>query len=214
MIVRVNDRGPYHGNRLIDVSEKVAEALDFKRMGTARVRVDYVGRASTRGSDDNKLLATLRDDGRPATIPGMTAPVMVAEAPQPQRQSVAFRDPPVPQAEERSQIVQSNSWFGSAGQGRPVQTAMATEAPVGARIVSNIPLPPERPFDLGTIPNAATPVASVVMPASSVALLPPTRPVSASLFYAAPDGPNARFAKDDPFRHMKPQRFVALKSKP
>ena len=31
MIVRVNDRGPYHGNRIIDVSERVAEALGFKR---------------------------------------------------------------------------------------------------------------------------------------------------------------------------------------
>ena len=52
MIVRVNDRGPYHGNRIIDVSQRVAEALDFKNAGTARVRVEYVGRASTHGSDD------------------------------------------------------------------------------------------------------------------------------------------------------------------
>src|SRR6185437_794295 len=29
LIVRVNDRGPYHGNRLIDVSNKAAELLDF-----------------------------------------------------------------------------------------------------------------------------------------------------------------------------------------
>ena len=31
MIVRVNDRGPYHGNRVMDVSQRVAETLDFKR---------------------------------------------------------------------------------------------------------------------------------------------------------------------------------------
>src|ERR1035438_7824663 len=30
LIVRVNDRGPYHGNRLIDVSNKAAELLEFK----------------------------------------------------------------------------------------------------------------------------------------------------------------------------------------
>src|SRR5918911_19491 len=70
IIVRVNDRGPYHANRLMDVSEGVAEALDFKRAGTARVQVDSVGRASTRGSDDRKLLATLRTDGSPAPFPG------------------------------------------------------------------------------------------------------------------------------------------------
>src|SRR6202008_3745796 len=40
--VRINDRGPYHGDRLIDVSNKAAELLDFKGNGTARVRVEYV----------------------------------------------------------------------------------------------------------------------------------------------------------------------------
>jgi rare lipoprotein A len=45
LIVRVNDRGPYHGNRLIDVSNKAAELLEFKGSGVARVRVDYVARA-------------------------------------------------------------------------------------------------------------------------------------------------------------------------
>jgi rare lipoprotein A len=40
MIVRVNDRGPYHANRLMDVSEEVAQALEFRRSGTARVRVE------------------------------------------------------------------------------------------------------------------------------------------------------------------------------
>src|SRR6201999_1415284 len=29
LIVRVNDRGPYHGNRLIDVSNKAAQLLEF-----------------------------------------------------------------------------------------------------------------------------------------------------------------------------------------
>ena len=45
LIVRVNDRGPYHGNRLIDVSNKASELLEFKGKGVARVRVEYVGRA-------------------------------------------------------------------------------------------------------------------------------------------------------------------------
>ena len=39
VIVRVNDRGPYYGNRLIDVSNKAAELLEFKSHGVARVRV-------------------------------------------------------------------------------------------------------------------------------------------------------------------------------
>jgi rare lipoprotein A len=68
LIVRVNDRGPYHGNRLIDVSNKAAELLEFKSNGVARVRVEYVGRAPLEGSDDRQLVATLRT-GVPAPTP-------------------------------------------------------------------------------------------------------------------------------------------------
>src|SRR6266853_238002 len=68
LIVRVNDRGPYHGNRLIDVSNKAAELLEFKGNGVARVRVEYVGRAPLEGSDDRQLIATLRT-GEPAPSP-------------------------------------------------------------------------------------------------------------------------------------------------
>jgi rare lipoprotein A len=76
LIVRVNDRGPYHGNRLIDVSNKAAELLEFKGNGVARVRVEYVGRAPLEGSDDNQLMATLRT-GAPAPSPSL---VRVASA--------------------------------------------------------------------------------------------------------------------------------------
>ena len=70
LIVRVNDRGPYHGNRLIDVSNKAAELLEFKGNGVARVRVEYVGRAPIEGSDDRQLMATLRT-GVPAPSPSL-----------------------------------------------------------------------------------------------------------------------------------------------
>ena len=68
LIVRVNDRGPYVGNRLIDVSNRAAELLEFKGHGVARVRVEYVGRAPLEGSDDRQLVATLRT-GEPAPSP-------------------------------------------------------------------------------------------------------------------------------------------------
>lgn len=59
MIVRVNDRGPFHGRRLIDLSQRAAELLGFKHSGTAPVKVEYMGRASLKGSDDQKLMSTL-----------------------------------------------------------------------------------------------------------------------------------------------------------
>src|ERR1700753_2555944 len=70
LIVRVNDRGPYHGNRIMDVSNKAAELLDFKSNGVARVRVEYVARAPLEGSDDRQLVATLRT-GTPAPAPSL-----------------------------------------------------------------------------------------------------------------------------------------------
>jgi len=62
IVVRVNDRGPYVGNRLIDVSVKAAKLLGFYGKGVTRVKVEYVGRAPLTGSDDRKLAETLRDN--------------------------------------------------------------------------------------------------------------------------------------------------------
>jgi rare lipoprotein A len=137
MIVRVNDRGPYHGGRVMDVSQRVAEALDFHRVGTARVKVDYVGRASLAGSDDEKLLATLREDGRPAQLPGV-APVMVASRPEPVR--TAMLEAPAPRPER------------AAPRPAEPEEAASSAAPVSARAIAmakSAPLPPSRPFDLG-----------------------------------------------------------------
>jgi rare lipoprotein A len=72
LIVRVNDRGPYHGNRVIDLSHKAADLLGFRSNGVARVRVEYVGPASLDGSDDRILAATLRQ-GQDAPAPYMVA---------------------------------------------------------------------------------------------------------------------------------------------
>lgn len=40
--VRVNDRGPFVKNRIIDVSKKVAKKLDFHEQGTTKVKVEFL----------------------------------------------------------------------------------------------------------------------------------------------------------------------------
>jgi rare lipoprotein A len=45
VLVRINDRGPYAHDRVIDMSRKAARKLGMIRKGTARVRVQYLGRA-------------------------------------------------------------------------------------------------------------------------------------------------------------------------
>ena len=185
IIVRVNDRGPYHSNRVMDVSSKVAEALAFKAYGTAQIKVDYISKAGLQGSDDTKLLASLRTDGRPAQLDGSPSlpPTMVAQnkpapapAPmqQPSPQRVALLEEPVEPVAAA-----------------PVSPLVA--APRIAAMPSNAPLPPSRPFDLGmasgqgavTRPRQAalfdsTPQSPLLAqrkdPIAEVLMLPPRRP--------------------------------------
>ncbi len=46
LVLRVNDRGPYAKNRIIDVSKRAAELLGFKTKGTAKVRVEILPKES------------------------------------------------------------------------------------------------------------------------------------------------------------------------
>mgnify|MGYP000488110657 CR=1 FL=1 len=51
IVVRINDRGPYANDRIIDLSRRSAELLGFRDNGTATVRVRYLGRAPLNGDD-------------------------------------------------------------------------------------------------------------------------------------------------------------------
>ena len=84
MVVRVNDRGPFVADRVIDVSARVANLLDFQHSGLTKVKVEYVGMAPLGGADGPALLASLKtrdspDDGVSAFTP--TRPVAAAMAP-------------------------------------------------------------------------------------------------------------------------------------
>ncbi|MBE0484961.1 septal ring lytic transglycosylase RlpA family protein [Marinobacter sp.] len=65
VIVRVNDRGPFHGDRLIDLSYAAAKKLDYKSRGTARVEIESI----TVRQDGSMTLA-----GKPFN-PGVMAPL-------------------------------------------------------------------------------------------------------------------------------------------
>ena len=173
MIVRVNDRGPFHGGRVMDVSQRVAEALEFKHLGTARIKVEHMAPAGLAGSDDRKLLASLSIDNKPATLPGLQplSNVQVASAEpaftsipaaraalpvsRPAPQQLASRATEVEAGAEEEQTYQS---VADAESEAPAKLASAVRAPLPAR---GVPLPPERPFDFGTIPDANRQISSV-----------------------------------------------------
>ena len=50
VLVRINDRGPYAGNRIIDLSRATARAIDMERSGVGKVRVQYAGPAPLDGN--------------------------------------------------------------------------------------------------------------------------------------------------------------------
>jgi rare lipoprotein A len=173
IIVRVNDRGPYHGGRIMDLSSRAAEALDYKRFGTARVKVEYVGKASLAGSDDEKLMATLRMDGQPAQLDDFAlSPTLVAE-----RGAPAERPGPAETARdvERVAMVQPESLAEAPPPPpRPDRTAVSPppappthaqaepltpeELAPAAQLPEHPPAPPQRPLDLGTISGADAPI--------------------------------------------------------
>jgi rare lipoprotein A len=213
IIVRVNDRGPYHGGRVMDVSQRTADALAFRHLGTARIKLEYLGQASLAGSDDKLLLATLRTDGQPASIPGTSAPTMVASAAS--VASARSRSPdlddtaPEPAAREPAYEQPVAQAYASQPRtlapGLPIAaTLVSTSSPAGVP-VRGAPLPPSRPFDLDTIAGAGTPV---LLPRT---VTPPRRMNVASLFAAPELAPTQRFAKAHPFnRDLTPQPLQPL----
>ena len=54
VLVRINDRGPYAHNRIMDLSRRTAEVLGVAKAGLAEVRVRYAGRAPLNGDDSHE----------------------------------------------------------------------------------------------------------------------------------------------------------------
>jgi rare lipoprotein A len=71
--LRVNDRGPFARNRIIDVSRRAAQLLGFEQQGTARVRVDIM-------APESRQLAALAGGAEQVAVatPAATSTVPVA----------------------------------------------------------------------------------------------------------------------------------------
>jgi rare lipoprotein A len=61
--VRINDRGPFHPGRIIDLSRGGAKALGYYQKGTARVRVRFMGLAPLGGVDPHLTVAAAEMHG-------------------------------------------------------------------------------------------------------------------------------------------------------
>lgn len=143
LVVRVNDRGPFVDDRIIDLSREAAIQLGFHRQGLANVRVRYVGPAPLTGPADGVRYA--RNDRQPLPTrmaPAAAAPVVTA---------AARTDDPV------------MALAGAA----PPRMAVARIAPDDA--ISSQPLPPVTGSAISSAPIGApaTTTVSLAGPASS-----------------------------------------------
>ncbi len=213
IVVRVNDRGPYHGGRVIDLSKRVADALDFRRFGTADVKVDYLRPAGVAGSDDRLLMASLRTDGSPANLDGSSGPVrtmFAAATPAPAPEPAAPRTPePQPQQSPALAIAPPQ---------RPTQTPLTpafqpqpvveteeniTQVSRSGRGPSPVaPLPPSRPLDLATIPGAAVPISAPRRQATSATFFAP---------FSADTVNGRRLEKRGPFQNLNADGLIPLR---
>jgi rare lipoprotein A len=147
IIVRVNDRGPFKNNRIIDLSRRSAEVLGFRGSGTAPVRVRYMRRAPLSGDDSyerqylasrgyrryaskDKATSTVGHPFAVASIPGGSAPPLPDRPVRP----VAALSPPEPvvppdrglaAASWRKELKGSSEATGSLGsQASPVRSPL------------------------------------------------------------------------------------------
>ncbi len=136
VVVRVNDRGPFVGNRIIDLSYTAAAKLDMLRNGTAMVEVRSVGPASTPGDGAAGALVSVAAAGTPgvgAAAPGAAAPAApAAGTPAAARRRPAYRRPASRQGHRRPARPVRRRFRRGRG---PIAPAPVTSAPAKALYV-------------------------------------------------------------------------------
>lgn len=98
LILRVNDRGPFARNRIIDVSRRAAQLLGFERQGVAQVRVQFVGPASGDPTVAQPVAPPAPDNDAPPVVAAPRGGVTSAVLSPPPGATAAPASPPPPTA--------------------------------------------------------------------------------------------------------------------
>lgn len=222
VVVRVNDRGPYHPGRIIDVSNKAAELLDFQRTGTGRVNVQYVGRAPLDGHDMPYLMASYvrKGDRLPSIAPeGQIATGVMVASNERMGSSSPMRRMESYQTSGSMQTSLSGS-TPSGGNTRPSAFAMMSASTAAAEAASAnanakhaatasaVPLPASRP--MASVAPATVRAAAPVQAAPRVAPAPVPVAAAAPVMQVVPRAPAA--AK--PVAHQQAPMTAVSPSKP
>lgn len=160
-VVRINDRGPFARNRIIDLSRTAAQELDIVRAGTARVRLEQLTQESLTvkevalggggPTEQHQALAQLASGQRNTPAPAAAPPPVAVAAAPPSPEPIVQPPPaPPPQAApvqpQMQAPVQSPAptpaqlgWGGPAPPPRSAPVAVAATPPAAAAIVTSAP---------------------------------------------------------------------------
>lgn len=127
LVVRINDRGPYVSDRIIDLSKRSAEVLGVRKKGTARVRVQYIGKAPI---DDNGADLIAMNEKFGTTVTGRT--MVASRSRKRSRAASAQREP----ARIQTSAVQPAPRMVEARPVAPAQTAVSQAGGTTRMVVS------------------------------------------------------------------------------
>jgi rare lipoprotein A len=166
--VRVNDRGPYVGDRLIDLSYAAAQQIGLAEGagGDVDISVAKVGRGDR--EPPTAFAVNVPDNSSVAAVPPAATPVTVP-APAPTPASVESQPAPVPATVESVQVTEQHASAPEtrkevAADGTTLVEVPVTSTPLPAPVPTPAPITPTK----RTTPAAATPApASSKPPAAS-----------------------------------------------
>lgn len=118
VVVRVNDRGPFHAGRIIDLSFAAATKLDFIKQGTARVEVRALTPGKGRAARSEKR--TVRARPQPPAEP---------QPAEPQRPAVVDHSVSADEFERWMQTQGVRFAAGKSGESKPVVQPIAKPLP-------------------------------------------------------------------------------------
>jgi rare lipoprotein A len=173
VIVRVNDRGPFHDGRIIDLSYAAAVKLGVHRAGTARVEVRALT-VNDRGPDMRMAQAPASAPATPSAMDRMVAALPIAGAEAGERKPPAEPEPTPPgpwrfdmrQDGKTMTADEFDAWM----KARQVRVATGKSADVASPVKSTTPKTETHETREAPAPVVAAPVA-----AAPVAAAPPSR---------------------------------------